>query len=212
MTKMKMPATLVVLAAAGLLLSGCVTIESGPQGSDETPAASAPAEEQPQDESTETDADEEVADTEDSDDDEQEPGTEDSDDDEAEESSESVDIAGGEEGTVYARAHQAFSPHLVVWVVNEDESRIVYMERSCLGSIVEQGSGSYEQPADEDYTEIAWDANPFGNGLTSRVDLSEHSIGVQYSGEAATTSVEAAVDEYQGMCIDAGETVAEFVF
>lgn len=200
----KIPATLAVVAAAGLMLSGCVTIESEPQGSDEVPATSAPATEPAQDEG-EAPADESSEPDADATEDDQES-------EEPDESAETVDIAGDAEGTVYARAHQAFSPYLVVWVVDEDESRIVYTERNCLGRIVEQGSGSYEDPADEDYTLITWDANPFGNGQTSRVDLTETSVGIQYQSETATTSVEAATDQYMGMCVDAGETVADFIF
>lgn len=58
---------------------------------------------------------------------------------------------------------------------------------------------------------VTWHANPFGNSVTSRVELSEHSIEIQHLGAAATTSVEAATEQYTSMYIDAGETVAQFV-
>jgi len=82
------------------------------------------------------------------------------------------------------------------------------MERNCLSRVVDQGSRTDKQPADEDCTVVKWDANPFDSGVTSRVEPRERSTENQHLGEAATTSVEAATEQYTSMCIGTGETVA----
>jgi hypothetical protein len=204
----KILTTALTVIAVPLLLTGCIAVESAPQGSEQQPPATqsaapeqspAPAEEitdAPTVDATEpADADgDDAAPTE-------FPATEEPDEN-------AVDLS-AEDGTVYLHAVQAFSPRLERWVVDGDT--LIFQELDCLGrtkkdvtaNLVDTGANTFLATWEGD--------NPLINSPQSALTITDTALTPDY-GEIASSRAEAQADIYQNMCIEAGGSIASFIF
>lgn len=195
-------ATAAGLGLSVLLLAGCVTVDDGPVGKPQAsaPAASPPANTAPAPETpapSASDGGQEAA----SDGGSTSPTP----------SVPEVSLALEPGEVQYVRAHQAFSPLLERWVIDEQAGEVTYQRFDCVGRTDAAGSGVIV-PEKGGTWEITWDGeNPtlYAAGQGMRVEISERSL---VSGtDVASGNAQIELQHYVGMCRDVGETVAGFV-
>lgn len=112
-------------------------------------------------------------------------------------------------GADYARAVQAFSPHIELWTIDGDS--IEYVDRSCVSTKAE-GVGTLG-PDQGGVREVTWSGNE--NPLNPHAQLTINlEIDDEHLSEAglstswwSTPDVEDQEREFIEMCIEAGETV-----
>ena len=144
---------------------------------------------------------------------EDDEGTEDSSPDEP--TGETADL-GVEAGQVqYFRAIQNFSPTLERWVVDEDADEATYSLINCVGQAESEGVANLE-PADG-VDESAWTAtwigkSPLKNVAAESVRLEITDDTLTNFSDVATSRTEIEAGNFSRMCVDAGETAADFVF
>ncbi|MFP3397639.1 hypothetical protein SB749_15015 [Brevibacterium sp. SIMBA_078] len=184
------------LALAVLALTGCV-VENAPAGAKgpKTPATSAPSTEP----ETPGEDDESTA----------EDGSQD------ESKGETTDL-GVEDGQVqYLRAIQNFSPTMERWVVDEDAAEVTYSTMNCLGQPEAEGVATLEQAGGNEGTafEATWiGKSPLKNVAAESVRLEITEDTLTNFSDVATSRTEIEARNFSRMCVDAGETAADFVF
>jgi len=225
-----------VAAILAMSLTSCVKFIGPDEGQPAPAATEAPAEAEAPETTVEGESTEPAADGEDSEDkswkdklsdtkdkvtggDDQPAGT----DDKAGEQGEgdsvsvtSVDLS-PESGVQYLQAIQAFSPELDQWVLDRENGEAIYKKYNCLGQTQAVGTGLLEVVTDEDGDEVytvIWDgASPyqFDRQAAMELDLvTDRTLTVDRMNRAsARTDVE--LERYKGMCIGAGEMLANFL-
>ncbi|WP_432789371.1 hypothetical protein QYM46_13670 [Brevibacterium sp. K11IcPPYGO002] len=185
------------LALATLALTGCV-VENVPAGAQDPqpPATSAP--------STEPEPPGE------------EEGDESTEDGSQDESKAETSDLGVEDGqTQYLRAIQNFSPTLERWVLDEDAEEITYSLINCAGQAESEGVANLEQAAGSEGTafEATWiGKSPLENVAAESVRLEITDDMLTNFSDVATSRTEIEAGNFSRMCVDAGETAADFVF
>lgn len=201
-TTKKMFALPVAAAVVALSMGGCVTVDNTPVSAPKTGQSSQEAQ------APEPHPTEEAA-----------PQPSDGGEPESETAApeiETIDLS-PESGTLYLHAVQAFSPEFEAWTIDTEAGTVEYRRYSCLGTTQGIGVGSIapREGGDEDAYMITWEGeNPgrAGNGssLQDRVTVSEKTL--QSGSEVSTTHHDIEVERFTGLCKDAGEMVAGFVF
>lgn len=185
------------LVLAALALTGCV-VENAPSGAqnpqDPVPSAPATKSETPTDE----DGDESTVD-----------GGND------EPTAETTDLGVEDGQTQYVRAIQAFSPQLERWIVDEEAGEVTYSIINCLGQAQSEGVATLEPTEGDD--DSAWTAtwigaSPIENVAAESIRLEITEDTLKNFSDVATSRAEIEAGNFSRMCVDAGETAADFVF
>lgn len=124
-----------------------------------------------------------------------------------------IDLGSDEvKGTVYLEAVQSFSPYLSKFVIDGDT--LHYTKYTCLGE--DKGSRASGKltawSVNEEKKEIQW---PGDSDLqTGPVAVTDQFLETIYvtGDEMASSDLEAQQNAFSSMCLDAGQTIAEFVF
>lgn len=122
-----------------------------------------------------------------------------------------------ESGVQYLQAIQAFSPELDQWVLDRENGEAIYKKYNCLGQTQAVGTGLLEVATDEDGDEVytvIWDgASPYAFSRQAALEfdlVTDRTLTVDRMNRAsARTDVE--LERYKGMCIGAGEMLANFL-
>lgn len=224
-------------AAAALLalsLTGCVNFIS-PEEGQQAPATEAPAGADAPDATVEGESTEPAADGEDSEDKswkdklsdtkdkvtggdggDQPAGTDGEQGEGDSVSTTRIDLS-PESGVQYLQAIQAFSPELDQWVLDRENGEAIYKKYNCLGQTQAVGTGLLEVATDEDGDEVytvIWDGtSPYGFSKQAAMEfdlVTDRTLTVDRMNRAsARTDIE--LERYKGMCIGAGEMLANFL-
>ncbi|WP_345078768.1 hypothetical protein [Brachybacterium paraconglomeratum] len=216
--KKKMLALPAMAATALIVLSGCsVVIEDGPKNQEPTAqGTTAPVTTEPSDEPTEV---EETAAPEASDGGDQETEPSDGGSDQETESKLPPLKLTPDEGTLYLRAVQAFSPRLESWVLNEAGDEVHFVEYNCTGQAQHDVYGTltdYETNDEGEFYTVTWQGPNPQESSTSRTDaleITERIVVPKDAGsdEIASAGSEAVLNQYVGMCKGAGEMAVTFL-
>ncbi|WP_140393307.1 hypothetical protein [Leucobacter sp. 7(1)] len=123
-----------------------------------------------------------------------------------------IDLGSDEvKGTVYLEAVQSFSPYLSKFVVDGDT--LHYSRYTCLGEDEGSRATGMLKPwsVNEQKKEIQW---PGDSDLqTGPVAVSDQFLETMYvtGDEMATSDLEAQQNAFSSMCLDAGQSIAEFI-
>lgn len=121
-----------------------------------------------------------------------------------------------EEGTLYLRAIQGFSPELEAWTIDTDADAVEYRRYNCLGTTSSVGVGTIapREGGDEGDYLISWEGDspmPAGSGASQeeRVTMTDRTLEV--SMDVSSTHHDIELERFGGMCKSTGEAVARFV-
>ena len=196
-----------IVAVAALALTGCsypgddedrAAYQAGADAP-QPPATSAPSEE-PDAPSTEAES---PADG--------DEGTEE-DSSQDKEKSETADLKVEDGQVQYLRTIQNFSPTMERWVVDEDAGEVTYSMVNCLGHEESAGVATLE-PLDDTEWEATWIGDSPVPNLAAesiRLEITENTL-TNFS-DVASSRTEIESSNFNQMCVDAGETAADFVF
>ncbi|WP_169252860.1 hypothetical protein [Brevibacterium sp. 'Marine'] len=193
----KITTTAASLALAAFVLTGCV-VENVPAGAQDPqpPATSAPSS------APETSAEEDTSER-----------TENDGNDEP--TAETTDLGVEDGQTQYVRAIQNFSPTLERWVLDEDADEVTYSIINCLGQAESEGVANLEPAEGGEGTayEATWiGKSPLENVAAESVRLEITDDTLTNFSDVATSRTEIEAGNFSRMCVDAGETAADFVF
>ncbi|SMX99046.1 hypothetical protein [Brevibacterium linens] len=193
----KITTTAASLALAAFVLTGCV-VENVPAGAQDPqpPATSAPSS------APETSAEEDTSER-----------TENERNDEP--TAETTDLGVEDGQTQYVRAIQNFSPTLERWVLDEDADEVTYSIINCLGQAESEGVANLEPAEGGEGTayEATWiGKSPLENVAAESVRLEITDDTLTNFSDVATSRAEVEAGNFSRMCVDAGETAADFVF
>lgn len=123
-----------------------------------------------------------------------------------------IDLGSDEvKGTVYLEAVQSFSPYLSKFVVDGDT--LHYSRYTCLGEDEGSRATGMLKPwsVNEQKKEIQWpgDSDLQTGPLAITDQLLETSLVT--GGEMASSDLEAQKSNFSSMCLDAGQSIAEFI-
>lgn len=129
----------------------------------------------------------------------------------------------------YLNAIQAFSPELDTWVI--DGKTLTYRKTNCLGKTKAEATGTLGEVGDNGATPVTWKStkkskddeekgNPFMqdggeySGMTTQLQITDDVISEKDMPEIdqASSKIDDEKAAFDGMCTEAGQAVAEFVF
>src|SRR5690625_502461 len=145
-------------------------------------------------------------------------GSEESTDEGVSEPSPKEVVLGSDEGTVYLRAAQDFSPELEAWTIDEEGGSAAYTRSNCLGDVKSSGFGSFGKQDREiagKGHEVEWQGESPLHGAPRRTDIGLSGSTITYGDvtgdHTASTQTDRVLEQYGGMCVDAGKFAAGFI-